>query len=217
MIQLDKISKIYGELPKQAIALKNVDLKINKAEFIVIRGPSGSGKTTLLMSIGGMLQPSSGTVRINDEDIYLLNNIERSRFRALNIGFVFQMFHLIPYLSVLENITLSTRHIKYDNANKKAYNLIEDLGLSDRINYKPSELSAGECQRVALGRALIHHPKIILADEPTGNLDPENSSMVMKTFRNYHQNGGTVIIVTHGEDADTFADRTIYLKKGEIK
>ena len=217
MIQLERINKIYGELPKQAIALKNIDLKIKKAEFVVIRGPSGSGKTTLLMSIGGMLQPSSGTVRINDEDIYLLNNIERSRFRALNIGFVFQMFHLIPYLSVLENITLSPRHIKYDNANKKAYNLIEDLGLSDRINYKPSELSAGECQRVALGRALIHQPKIILADEPTGNLDPENSSMVMKTFRNYHQNGGTVIIVTHGEDADPFADKTIYLKKGEIR
>ena len=217
MIQLERINKIYGELPKQAIALKNVDLKIKKAEFVVVRGPSGSGKTTLLMSIGGMLQPSSGTVRINDEDIYLLNNIERSRFRALNIGFVFQMFHLIPYLSVLENITLSTRHIKYDNANKKAYNLIEDLGLSDRINYKPSELSAGECQRVALGRALIHHPKIILADEPTGNLDPENSSMVMKTFDNYHQNGGTIIIVTHGEDADPFADKIIYLNKGEIK
>ena len=217
MIQLERINKIYGELPKQAIALKNVDLKIKKAEFVVVRGPSGSGKTTLLMSIGGMLQPSSGTVRINDEDIYLLNNIERSRFRALNIGFVFQMFHLIPYLSVLENITLSTRHIKYDNANKKAYNLIEDLGLSDRINYKPSELSAGECQRVALGRALIHQPKIILADEPTGNLDPENSLMVMKTFDNYHQNGGTIIIVTHGEEADPFADKIIYLNKGEIK
>lgn len=216
MIQLERINKIYGELPKQAIALKNVDLKIRKAEFIVVRGPSGSGKTTLLMSIGGMLQPSSGTVRINDKDIYLLNNVERSRFRALNIGFVFQMFNLIPYLSVLENIILSTRHIKYDDANKKAYSLIEDLGLSDRINYKPSELSAGECQRVALGRALIHQPKIILADEPTGNLDPENSSMVIKTFSNYHQNGGTVIIVTHGEDADPFADRIIYLKKGEI-
>lgn len=217
MIQLERISKIYGELPKQAVALKNVDLKIKKAEFIVVRGPSGSGKTTLLMSIGGMLQPSSGTVRIDDKDIYLLNNVERSRFRALNIGFVFQMFHLIPYLSVLENIILSTRHIKYDDANKKAYSLIEDLGLSDRINYKPSELSAGECQRVALGRALIHQPKIILADEPTGNLDPENSSMVMKTFKNYHQNGGTLIIVTHGEDANLFADRIIYLKKGEIK
>ncbi|MCD6566950.1 MAG: ABC transporter ATP-binding protein [Bacteroidales bacterium] len=217
MIQLERISKIYGELPKQAIALKNVDLKIGKAEFIVVRGPSGSGKTTLLMSIGGMLQPSSGTVRINDKDIYLLSIVERSRFRALNIGFVFQMFHLIPYLSVLENIILSTRHIKYDDSNKKAYSLIEDLGLSDRINYKPSELSAGECQRVALGRALIHRPKIILADEPTGNLDPENSSIVMKTFSNYHQNGGTVIIVTHGEDADPFADRVIYLKKGEIK
>ena len=118
MIQLERISKIYGELPKQAIALKNVDLKIGKAEFIVVRGPSGSGKTTLLMSIGGMLQPSSGTVRINDKDIYLLSNVERSRFRALNIGFVFQMFHLIPYLSVLENITLSTRFIKYDKTNK---------------------------------------------------------------------------------------------------
>ncbi len=217
MIQLDKISKIFGKLPKQTIALKYVDLKINKAEFIVIRGPSGSGKTTLLMSIGGMLQPSSGTVSINDQDIYLLNNNERSRFRASNIGFVFQMFYLIPYLNVLENIMLSAGQIKNDKLNRKAYKLVENLGLSERIMYKPSELSAGECQRVALGRALIHQPKIILADEPTGNLDPENSLMVMKTLDNYHQNGGTVIIVTHGEDTDPFADRIIYLKKGEIK
>ena len=193
--------------------MKNVDLKIKEGEFIVVRGPSGSGKTTLLMSIGGMLQPSSGTVRINDKDIYLLSNVERSRFRALNIGFVFQMFYLIPYLNVFENIILSAGQIKNDKLKIKAYNLVENLGLSDRINYKPSELSAGECQRVALGSALIHRPEIILADEPTGNLDPENSSMVMKTFSNYHQNGGTVIIVTHGEDADPFADRVIYLKK----
>ena len=217
MIQLHKISKIFGELPKQTIALKYINLKINKAEFIVIRGPSGSGKTTLLMSIGGMLQPSSGTIRINNQDIYMLSNNERSRFRALNIGFVFQMFYLIPYLSVLENIMLSPGQIKNDKVNRKVYKLVENLGLSERIMYKPSELSVGECQRVALGRVLIHQPKIILADEPTGNLDPENSSMVMKTLDNYHQNGGTVIIVTHGEDADPFADRIIYLKKGEIK
>ncbi len=112
MIQLDKISKIFGELPKQTIALKFVALKIHKAEFIVIRGPSGSGKTTLLMTIGGMLQPSSGTVRINDQDIYLLNNNESSGFRASNIWFVFQMFYLIPYLNVLENIVLSAGQIK---------------------------------------------------------------------------------------------------------
>ncbi|KXB08702.1 hypothetical protein AKJ55_00505 [candidate division MSBL1 archaeon SCGC-AAA382M17] len=217
MIQLNKISKIFGQLPKRTMALKYVDLNINKAEFIVIRGPNGSGKTTLLMCIGGMLQPSSGTVRINDQDIYLLNNKERSRFRASNIGFVFQMFYLIPYLNVLENIMISGGQTKNSKVNSKAYQLVENLGLSERIMNKPSELSVGERQRVALGRALIHQPQIILADEPTGNLDPQNASMVMQTLNDYHHNGGTVIVVTHGEDADPFSDRIIYLNNGEIK
>ena len=216
MIHLDKVSKIFGSSPKQVEALKNVDLHVKKGDFIIIRGPSGSGKTTLLLSIGGMLQPSSGVVNIENKDIYLLSEFERTKFRAYNIGFVFQMFYLIPYLNVLENIMLSAGLGSNGTRQRKASELADKLGLSDRILHKPSELSAGECQRVALARALIHRPKIILADEPTGNLDPDNSQEVIKIIKEYHQTGGTVIFVTHGKDADRYADRIFYLNKGEI-
>jgi len=217
MIHLDKISKIFGSSTKQVEAIKNIDLQVSKGEFIVISGPSGSGKTTLLLSIGGMLKPSSGVVSIDNKDIYLLNEFERTKFRALDIGFVFQMFYLIPYLNVLDNIILSAGLGSNENRNRKALELAEQLGISDRILHKPSELSAGERQRVALARAMIHQPKIILADEPTGNLDPDNSRGVIKIIREYHQTGSTVIFVTHGKDADQYADRIIYLMKGEIK
>jgi len=216
MIQLHKINKTYGVLSHQTEALKDVDLRIEKAEFIVITGPSGSGKTTLLMCIGGMLRPSSGSVRILGQDIYSLNNNERSRFRASNIGFVFQNFYLIPYLNVLENVLLSPGLAKDRSGQHKLKELIDQLGLTDRILHKPSELSAGECQRVALARAMIHQPKIILADEPTGNLDPDNSLQVHNILENYHQTGGTVILVTHGKDADQYADRIFSLNKGKI-
>jgi len=216
MIQLHRINKTYGVLPRQTEALKNVDLRIAGAEFIVITGPSGSGKTTLLMSIGGMLRPTSGSVRIHDQDIYSFNNHERSRFRALNIGFVFQSFYLIPYLNVLENVLLSPGLGQDGNGQCKASELIDKLGLTDRILHKPSELSAGECQRVALARALIHRPKIILADEPTGNLDPGNSLEVNNILEEFHQGGGTVILATHGKEADRYADRVFSLNKGEI-
>lgn len=216
MIHLDKVSKIFGSSKKQVEALKNIDLQVNKGEFIIIRGPSGSGKTTLLLSIGGMLQPSSGIVNIENKDIYLLNEFERTKFRALNIGFVFQMFYLIPYLNVVENIMLAAGLGSNGTRQRKASELADQLGLSDRILHKPSELSAGERQRVALARALIHQPKIILADEPTGNLDPDNSREVIKILKEYHQTGGTVIFVTHGKDADQFADRIFNLNKGEI-
>lgn len=216
MIHLDKVSKIFGSSTKQVEALKNIDLQVNKGEFIIIRGPSGSGKTTLLLSIGGMLQPSSGIVNIENKDIYLLSEFERTKFRASNIGFVFQMFYLIPYLNVVENIMLSAGLGSNGTRQRKASELADQLGLSDRILHKPSELSAGERQRVALARALIHRPKIILADEPTGNLDPDNSQEVIKILKKYHQTGGTVIFVTHGKDADRFADHIFYLSKGEI-
>ena len=217
MIHLDKVSKIFGSSTKQVEAIKNIDLQVNKGEFIVISGPSGSGKTTLLLSIGGMLKPSSGVVSVDNKDIYRFNEFELTKFRALNIGFVFQMFYLIPYLNVLDNMLLSAGLGSNENRNRKASELADQLGISDRILHKPSELSAGERQRVALARALIHQPKIILADEPTGNLDPDNSRGVIQIIKEYHQTGGTVIFVTHGKDADQYADRTIYLRKGEIK
>jgi ABC-type lipoprotein export system ATPase subunit len=217
MIHLDKVSKIFRSSTKQVEAIKNIDLQVNKGEFIVISGPSGSGKTTLLLSIGGMLKPSSGVVSVDNKDIYRFNEFELTKFRALNIGFVFQMFYLIPYLNVLDNIMLSAGLGSSKTRNRKASELADQLGISDRILHKPSELSAGERQRVALARALVHQPKIILADEPTGNLDPDNSRGVMQIIKEYHQTGGTVIFVTHGKDADQYADRTIFLRKGEIK
>ena len=217
MIKLEDVSKIFKSPGKQVKALNKVTLQVKKGEFLVVKGPSGCGKTTLLMSIGGMLRPTTGIVRIDDRDINILNDNERTKFRALNVGFVFQMFYLIPYLNVLENILVSCRFAGDRTLRKKALELAEDLGLWDRVKHRPSELSTGECQRVALARALIHQPKIILADEPTGNLDKENSSEVVRILADYHQSGGTVIMATHGDDMNTIADRIILLNKGEIK
>ena len=210
------VSKSFGSLPSKIDALVDINLTINRNEFIAIRGPSGSGKTTLLMVLGGMMQPSSGIIKISKQDIYTLDIIKRCRFRASNIGFVFQMFYLIPYLNVLENIMVSTGMGVNKSTQLKALELVDKLGISERIQNKPSEISAGERQRVALGRALINKPQIILADEPTGNLDHENSLMVMNTLANYHHEGGTVIVVTHGDDANPFADKIVYLNKGAI-
>ena len=216
MIQLEKVCKTYGVLSKPTHALKDVDLNIGEGEFCIVNGPSGSGKTTLLLGIGGMLRPSSGSVTIKGLDIYSMNSSERTRFRASNIGFVFQTFYLIPYLNVLENVLLSARLRRDRNGHRKAEELIDQLGITDRILHKPSELSAGECQRVAMARALILQPEIILADEPTGNLDPDNSLEVINILEDYHKGGGTVILATHGKDAVQYADCIFSLNKGEI-
>jgi len=213
MIQLEDVSKIFGSPRKQVEALIKINLQVKNGEFLAVKGPSGSGKTTLLLIIGGMLRPTSGIIRIDDNDIYMQNDKERTKIRALKIGFVFQMFYLIPYLNVLENIMLSGGVTGDRTKRGKALELAGDLGLSDRVMHRPSELSAGECQRVALARALIHQPKIILADEPTGNLDMDNSTEVVRILADYHQNGGTVIMATHRDDADKIADRMILLNK----
>jgi putative ABC transport system ATP-binding protein len=217
MIQIQNVNKTFTGLSKHTEALRGVNLDISENTFSVIRGHSGSGKTTLLMCVGGMLRPSSGSVRIKGEDIYSLNIRERCRFRASSIGFVFQSFFLVPYLNVKENVLLSAGLVIDGNRQSKALALIDQLGLSDRILHKPSELSAGECQRVALVRALIHQPELILADEPTGNLDPANASEVLKILHDYHRSGGTVMLVTHGKDADQYADRIYSLNKGSIE
>jgi putative ABC transport system ATP-binding protein len=217
MIRLLHISKTFAGSSRHTEALKNVDLEIGGQTFSVIRGPSGSGKTTLLMCVGGMLRPTSGSVRIQEEDIYALNRRERSRFRASRIGFVFQSFYLVSYLNVLENVLLSAGLEKDGNEQQKARELITQLGLADRMLHKPSELSAGESQRVSLARALVHQPELILADEPTGNLDPDNSTEVLKILHDYNSNGGTVMLVSHGKEADRYADRIYSLDKGLIK
>ena len=214
MVQLENISKIYKTRRGQVKALDEISFQVREGEFVVVRGPSGSGKTTLLLAIGGMLHPTSGQVFVGEKDIYAMSKRERARFRAENIGFVFQMFHLVPYLNVIENTLLASG----TRANRsEAEKLLERLGMSGREHHKPSELSAGERQRTAIARALLNHPRIILADEPTGNLDPENAAQVIGYLAEFHRGGGTVVVVTHGVVVDQYSDRITYLQGGQVK
>lgn len=217
MIHINNISKIYKKGSMQIKALDQINLNIEKSEFLVVRGPSGSGKTTLLLAIGGMLHPDSGNIIINSHDIYKLSQTRRTDFQADNIGFVFQMFYLIPYLNIIENVLLAGGKSNNSKNRDKAMSLLEKLGLSERAFHKPPELSAGERQRTAIARAVMNNPDIILADEPTGNLDPENTALVNGYFEDFHANGGTVIVVTHDTNTDQYADKVIYLQNGRIK
>lgn len=216
MIYLENVSKIFDSPRGKVEALKKVNFHADKGEFVVMKGPSGSGKTTWLLSIGGMLKPTSGVIRVDDKNIYSLKQNERTRFRSSHIGFVFQMFYLIPYVNILENIMLSAGLSHDEEKQEKALDLAKNLRLTERLMHNPSELSAGECQRVALARALVHQPKLLLADEPTGSLDFENSLEVLKIIEHYHQQGGTVLFVTHTNIADSFASRIFHLENGEI-
>jgi putative ABC transport system ATP-binding protein len=217
IVSLENVSKTYRTRRGQIKALDGVDLEIAEGEFVVVRGPSGSGKTTLLLTVGGMLRPTTGRVLVNGNDVYAMGERNRAKFRAQNIGFVFQMFHLVPYLNIVENALLPAGVVKGAAGKTEARELLERLNISEREYHKPSELSAGERQRTAIARALLNHPGIILADEPTGNLDPENAAEVIGYLAQFHRDGGTVIVVTHGAGADQFADRIIYLRKGRVE
>jgi len=216
MVCLENVVKTYRTRKGDVKALDDVNLRIEKGQFIVIRGPSGSGKTTLLMTIGGMLRPTSGTISIEQKNLYAMSIRQRAKFRAENIGFVFQMFYLVPYLNVTENVVLAGGVIGNKKRYAQADELIERFGLADRNYHKPSELSTGEQQRTAIARALLNRPRIILADEPTGNLDPDNADTVLRYISDFHRDGGTVILATHGPAAQQFADRIIHLRDGNI-
>ncbi len=211
---MEKICKNYDKGSVRVKALDDINLQVKEGEFLVIRGPSGSGKSTLLLTIGGMLHPDKGDVSIDQQNIYALSNKDRAKFRAEKIGFVFQLFHLLPYLDCFDNILLPGGLNKRESLNDDVNSLVERLGLTKRTDHKPSELSIGERQRTAIARALLNNPEIILADEPTGNLDPENATEVIGYLSEFHKNNGTVILVTHGNMADQFADRIVYLKEG---
>ncbi len=216
MVRLENASKNYQTRHGQVRALDKVSLHINDGEFVVVRGPSGSGKTTLLLSIGGMLRPTEGQVLIKNSDIYAMSKTQRARFRAENIGFVFQLFHLVPYLNIIENVLLPVGVGRSQSDRENAKKLLDRLKLTERMYHKPAELSAGEKQRTAIARAMIKRPQIILADEPTGNLDPENSEEIIRHLAEFHSHGGTVIVVTHGKAVDQYAGRIVNLKKGYI-
>ena len=215
MIRIDNVTKTYKKGDNIVKALDNVSLTASKGEFMVVKGSSGCGKTTLLLAAGGLLHPNEGKIYINNQDLYNLSSQEMAEFRSVNIGFVFQQYHLIPYLSILENVTVPSLAHKTKIAENHAIELIDDLGLKERMHHIPGELSAGEKQRTALARALLYKPKVILADEITGNLDNKNSSIVLAKLKEFTKTGGTVMLVTHDEKAFAFADRIIEM--GEQK
>jgi ABC-type lipoprotein export system ATPase subunit len=217
VIRIEGASRVYRRRGREEVAaLAQVDLQVSRGEFVCVRGPSGSGKSTLLMTIGAMLRPSAGRVEVAGTDLYAIGSRARAAFRAENIGFVFQMFHLLPYLDVRANI--ATAHSTIAPARRRAATdeLLERIGLTERAAHLPAELSAGECQRVAVARALLNSPTLLLADEPTGNLDPESSTAVGELFEEYRAQGGTVLMVTHDRTPFDGVDRTIHLEAGRV-
>ena len=217
ILKVENLTKTYGKKDTQVIALDHVSFSVEEGEFIAIVGSSGSGKSTLLHLIGGVDRPSSGKVWIDGTDIYQLNNDDLAVFRRRKIGLIYQFYNLIPILNVKENITLPC---KLDGKKEdKAYleELIRTLGLQDRIEHLPNELSGGQQQRVSIGRALMNRPSIVLADEPTGNLDSKVSKEIMDLLKisnqKYHQ---TILLITHDEKIAAQADRILTIQDGKI-
>ena len=215
MVVLDGVSKVYQGADGEVRALDDVNLTVAPGEFVAVRGPSGCGKSTLLLTVGGMVRPSTGSVSIDGGDLYALSSARRAQLRAERIGFVFQLFHLIPYLSALDNV-LAPSLAGMESDRSEAAALLERLGMGERMRHRPPELSTGERQRVALARALIKRPEIILADEPTGNLDPENAAAVTGYLADFHRDGGTILVVSHDDLASRHADRTLHLERGRV-
>ena len=213
IVNLKDVGKTYDKNGQKTVALKNTDLTVEKGDFFLVKGASGSGKTTLLLSIGGMLQPTFGKVQVLGKTLNELTEKEKVKFRADNIGFIFQMFHLIAYLTEKENILINNQVKEEKISDKELIDMANELGISHRLNHYPSELSAGEKQRVALARALIKKPELILADEPTGNLDHENSLVVLEKLKKYCDNGGTVVMVSHDNQPDVFANQIFTIGK----
>ncbi|CEO33211.1 ABC transporter ATP-binding protein [Paraclostridium sordellii] len=218
ILRVENLTKSYGKGETKVDALKNINLSINKGEFVAIVGPSGSGKSTLLHLIGGVDRPTSGKVFINDVDIYSLKEKNLSIFRRRNVGLIYQFYNLIPVLSAKENILLPAELDNRKIDKKYLDDLLKTLGLKERENHLPNELSGGQQQRTSIGRALINRPSIVLADEPTGNLDSKNSKEVLEllklSVKRYNQ---TLIMITHDTNIALQADRVITIEDGIIK
>jgi len=212
LIQLERATKIFPRPTGDVTALSEVTFEVARGEFVAVCGPSGCGKSTLLTLVGGLGQPTSGRVIVDSQDLAALSASARARFRARQVGFVFQMFHLLPYLTVLENVAAAA--LDRDTATPRE--LLERFHLGDRLTHRPAELSAGQRQRVAMARALVNRPALLLADEPTGNLDPQSAADVLDLLSEFHRAGGTVLLVTHEEQAARRASRVLRLEAGAL-
>ncbi|ODA43757.1 ABC transporter, ATP-binding protein [Thermodesulfovibrio sp. N1] len=216
MIELKNIVKTYKRGAEIVYALKDINLKIEKGDFIAITGPSGSGKTTLLYIIGCLDKPSSGVMKFNDKDIGKMSEADLVKIRREKIGFIFQHFYLLPGLNVLENITLPLIFGRKTRSKEEIISLIESVGLKDRIYHRINQLSGGEMQRVAIARAIVSNPEILLADEPTGNLDTENSEKIFELLRLLNKKGLSVVMVTHNTELAKRTNKVITLRDGKI-
>lgn len=217
ILKVENLSKIYGSGETAVKALDNISFTVDKGEFIAIIGPSGSGKSTLLHILGGVDVPTSGKVIVDNTDVYAMDETALAIFRRRQIGLIYQFYNLIPVLNVTENITLPLlldgRKVDQDNFS----NIIKILGLEDRLTHLPNQLSGGQQQRVSIGRALMGSPAMILADEPTGNLDTKNSGEILRLLKYFHQNfHQTLIVITHDESIALQADRIISVEDGRI-
>lgn len=216
MIELRKIEKHYRRGAEDVRALRGVDLSVDKEELLAITGPSGAGKTTLLHILGCLDQPTDGEVLIDGVDASRLPEAELVKLRRDKIGFVFQQFYLIPGLSVYDNIALPLLFSKKPASPEKITRLAEMVGLEHRLDHVPSQLSGGEMQRTAIARGLVNDPEILLADEPTGNLDSENSDKIFEILRSLRHNGLTIVMITHNPDLAARANRSVHIKDGLI-
>jgi putative ABC transport system ATP-binding protein len=222
IIQTEDLRKYYGLGNIQVKALDGVDLGINRGEFVAIMGPSGSGKSTLMNILGCLDRPTDGRYYLAGEDVSSLNKVQLAAIRNRQIGFVFQSFNLLPRTSALRNVMLPLVYKRQDKLSPKereaiAMEALEAVGLSDRAHHEPNELSGGQKQRVAIARALVNDPALLLADEPTGNLDSKTGHEIMEIFQDLHRRGRTIVVVTHEDDIAAQTERTILLLDGKIE